>query len=142
MKVIIDANVWISYLLDDRPSSTVINVVKFCLSGAVDLLVPQEVFDEVYKKIAEKEDLRKRISTSKVTALKSALEAGAIIPEQLSEPMASVSRDRKDDYLIAYGLAEDADILISGDRDLLDIQQIGGLSIVSVANFHQRIATS
>lgn len=141
MKVIIDANVWISYLLDHRPASTVVNVVNFCMSSAVDLLVPQEVFDEVQKKIAEKEYLRKRISTSKVTALKIALEAGAIIPERLSEPMAQVSRDRKDDYLIAYGLAEDADILISGDLDLLDIQRIGGLNIVSVANFHQRIAT-
>ena len=60
MKVIIDANVWISYLFDDRPASTVINVVKFCLSGAVDLLVPQEVFDEVYKKIAEKESPQAR----------------------------------------------------------------------------------
>ncbi len=141
MKVIIDANVWISYLLDHRPASMVVNVINFCMSGAVDLLVPQEVFDEVQKKIAEKEYLRKRISTSKVTALKIALEAGAIIPERLSEPMAQVSRDRKDDYLIAYGLSEDADILISGDLDLLDIQQIGGLNIVSVVNFHQRIAT-
>lgn len=105
MKVIIDANVWISYLLDHRPASTVVNVINFCMSGAVDLLVPQEVFDEVQKKIAEKEYLRKRISTSKVTALKIALEAGAIIPERLSEPMAQVSRDRKNDYLIAYGLS-------------------------------------
>jgi len=31
-----------------------------------------------------------------------------------------VTRDRKDDYLVALGRQENVDAIVSGDRDLLD----------------------
>ncbi len=57
-----------------------------------------------------------------------------IIPE-INEPIPKVTRDWKDDYLLAYALVGQADYLVTGDNDLLVLQQVGNLSIVSPQEF-------
>ena len=61
---------------------------------------------------------------------------------QVAEPMLTiteeippVSRDPKDDYLLAYGLVGGADYLVTGDEDLLTLRDVEGLKIVSPREF-------
>ena len=49
--------------------------------------------------------------------------------------MPSVTRDRKDDYLLAYAVVGRADYLVTGDRDLLVLGEVEGVRIVSPAGF-------
>ncbi len=47
-----------------------------------------------------------------------------------------VMRDLKDDYLLAYALVGEADYLVTGDKDLLELQgPITGLEILTSAQF-------
>ena len=46
--------------------------------------------------------------------------------------MPRFSRDPKDDYLIAYAVVGEADFLVTGDKDLLVLRQIGDVRIVTV----------
>lgn len=46
-----------------------------------------------------------------------------------------LSRDPKDNYLLALALRSDADYLITGDDDLLVLKQIGNAKIVTMSDF-------
>ena len=46
-----------------------------------------------------------------------------------------VTRDPKDDYLLAHATIGRCDFLVTGDRDLLDIQKIDRLSIITPGEF-------
>lgn len=55
-----------------------------------------------------------------------------------AETTLNISRDSDDDKFIALAIDADASILISGDADLKDIQQHGGVEILSPAQFYDR----
>ena len=51
-----------------------------------------------------------------------------------------VSRDKDDDYLLAMALENNADYLITGDDDLLVLEQIGKTKIVKMSEFQNILA--
>lgn len=51
-----------------------------------------------------------------------------------------VPNDPDDDHVIACALAAQADIVVSGDRDLLDLQQHQGIAILTASEALKRIA--
>jgi len=58
-------------------------------------------------------------------------------PEPLSAP---VSRDPDDDHVLAAALGAEAQLIVSGDRDLLVLGAFHGISILSAAQALDRIA--
>ena len=55
----------------------------------------------------------------------------------IEEEIPQVTRDKKDDYLLAYASVAEADYLVSEDDDLLVIKQIEKLKIVSPLKFSE-----
>jgi predicted nucleic acid-binding protein len=53
-----------------------------------------------------------------------------------------VSRDPDDDHVLACALAAQADLIVSGDRDLLTLREYQGMPILSTAGAMARIAES
>jgi predicted nucleic acid-binding protein len=51
-----------------------------------------------------------------------------------------ITRDPKDDYLIAYAVIGQADHLVSGDKDLLILQTPGSVAILNPAQFRQMLS--
>ena len=51
-----------------------------------------------------------------------------------------VSRDRDDDHVIACALAAKADLIVSGDHDLLDLKAYRGIRIIKAADALRLIA--
>jgi len=56
--------------------------------------------------------------------------AELVIPEPLPSP---VCRDPDDDEVLALAYAAQADLIVSGDADLLDLQEYQGIPIVTAA---------
>ena len=135
MRIILDTNVFVSYLLVRSRRRKVTDVVEACLTNSkIELLVPQEIIDEFSRVVVEKEYLRSRIPQESQEGLLSALrEATTILESRLEyDP---ISRDRDDDFLLAHGLAEAVDLIVTGDDDLLSLGRVGPIEIVSVAQF-------
>ena len=44
-------------------------------------------------------------------------------------------RDPKDDFLLELAIVAEADVLLSGDKDLTDMKQIENFRIMTVADF-------
>ncbi|MBP9501470.1 MAG: hypothetical protein KBF17_04840 [Candidatus Promineofilum sp.] len=57
------------------------------------------------------------------------LTVGELLPE-IEDPIPAVTRDRKDDYLLAYAFVNAADCLVTGDEDLLILDKLGNLVIL------------
>ena len=57
----------------------------------------------------------------------------------ITEEIPEVTRDAKDDYLVAYAMVGECDCLVTGDPDLFVVKKIGQLQIVSPAAFQKML---
>ena len=48
-----------------------------------------------------------------------------------------ICRDPKDDFLLALAKDGEADYLLTGDKDLLDIQKFGRTKIITITEFFE-----
>src|SRR5215217_2575643 len=109
MRAFLDANVFISYLLNPTAGTPPAVVVRSGLAGRYTMLVSQTVFAEVRNKIAAKQWLASRISARTVDGFLSLLADIADVVPELDEPFPPVGNDRNDDYLFVHSLLGGAD---------------------------------
>ena len=136
MRVLIDPNLLVSYLLTHRGPIAQILDVHLAREDFTLLVCPQmlEELNRVlqYPKFQRyfNDEIRLRF-----VALIAALGELVDIPDELPR----VVRDPKDDYLIACALAGEADLILSGDKDVLDLKMVGRIQIVSAGYFVDKI---
>jgi len=124
MRALLDANILISYLLNPDRDSATTRVLEAGVSGAFTLLVPEALLEEVCETVRSHEHLSRRISSAALEALIALVpQVGEVVP-RITQPLPAVTRDRKDDYLMAYALVGRADCLVTGDADLLVLDGI------------------
>lgn len=140
IRVLVDANVLISYLLTDNPSTSVVRAIEFVLSDACQLIVPPELIREVEQARLKKGYLLQHISQQRMDRLFYLLDTYGVVPPPLPTGLGPFGRDPKDDYLLAYALVERVDYLVTGDKDLLVLGQVGRMSVVTPAQFLERIS--
>jgi predicted nucleic acid-binding protein len=56
-----------------------------------------------------------------------------------ADEVPAVTRDPDDDYLVALAYESEADVLVSGDRDLLETQGLD-VEVISPREFVERLA--
>ena len=135
MRALLDTNVFISYLLGAGPGGTIGQLVAAALQGTFALLLPAELTDELLASVRGKAYLAQRIDLADATAFVRQLTVvGEVIPT-LAGPFPDRSRDPKDNYLLGYALAGQADYLVTGDQDLLALEQIDGVQIIQPGRF-------
>jgi putative PIN family toxin of toxin-antitoxin system len=135
MRALLDANIYISFLLTRNPASPPHRVVDAALDGAYDLLISAGVIDEVRRNTTTKPYLAERITPPEVERLVRNLLIIAESFPDLDVPYPKIGNDRKDDYLFAHAVLGEADYLVSGDGGVRGIERIGGVHIVTPAEF-------
>jgi putative PIN family toxin of toxin-antitoxin system len=137
MRVVIDPNLLVSYLLTHRgPIAQIIDThlaqEDFTLLGCVQLL---EELDRVlqYSKFQRYFDDKTRL---RFVALIASLSELLDIPDQVPR----LVRDPKDDYLIACALAGKADFLVSGDKDVLAVKAVETVKMVTAKQFLETLS--
>lgn len=135
MRLLLDTNILVSYLLHADADSPITRIVDACVLGQATLLLPEALFEELTDRLANKPYLRVRIQPEEFAHLVTILHSiGEIIP-RIEDPIPAVTRDPKDDYLLAYAVVGQADYLITGDRDLLVLQKVVGVTICAPRDF-------
>jgi putative PIN family toxin of toxin-antitoxin system len=121
-RAVLDANVYISYLLNPRPDATIPRIVELLFSRAFELIVPEQVIDELTR-VAARPHLAVRIPGNEVDLLVEQLgHLGERVPRAGRGKGVSV-RDPDDLYLIESALETEADFLVTGDLDLLALRE-------------------
>ena len=135
MRVLLDTNVYLSYLLAPDTERVITSVVTACFTqDAIDLLAPPEQVEELVRRAATKRYFQTRIPRAALGRFADQLRVlHSLAP--LPEEVPAYSRDPNDDYLVAYGVVNEVDWLVTGDADLLVLAQVGRLAIVTPARF-------
>lgn len=131
IKVIVDTNLWVSWLITKRQSR--FNVLL------------SDNFITIISSAEQTAELFEVIERSKFSKL---------IPGEIAEEFkiyfmqavefhkvklkVKVSRDEKDDFLLALAKTTNANFLLTGDYDLLVMKKFGSTKIISLADFMEQ----
>lgn len=105
-------------------------VLDAALTGQFDLVTSPELLDEL-RRVLDYPKLQPVIGPAAEFVELFALAAIVVVPTERVE----VVRDPDDNRLIEAALAGDADVIVSGDQDLLTLRRVDRVSIMSVREF-------
>ena len=103
--------------------------------GTFTLLLPEALLTEFVNKVPQKPFLAERIHAEQLRQFAQLLNEIAERIPVIKDDIPAVTRDPKDDYLLAYGMVGEADYLVTGDDDLLVLGQVGALTIIKPRDF-------
>ncbi len=130
-RVIIDANLWIDFLIGKELQ----NLKDFIVNDKIKLVITDQLISEL-KIVTSREKFRKYFDQEKITELISLLN---IVAERVEiKKIEAICRDPKDDFLLALSKKSKANFLLTGDKDLLEIGIYGKTKILTVAEFKEK----
>ena len=129
MKVIIDSNVWISFLLGFQ-KDFMYGVLK---NEHIDVYVCPQLLQEI-RVVANRPKIRTRIADEDIELLFRLINAYCINANIVLQSNIPI-RDTKDLYLLSFSETIEADYIISGDKDLLELDGGSAYHIVSPSQF-------
>ena len=127
-RIIIDTNLWISYLLKGG-ASALDSIIE---SNSVVLLFSDELLEE-FIDVAVRPKFRKYFSTEDLISLLHQIEVrGEFVKVESS---VQVCRDPKDNFLLALAKDAQATHLLTGDDDLISIGTFELTKILTITDF-------
>ena len=129
MKVILDCNIWISFLLSRQDCL----LKKMLMDTRFDIYICEELLSEIIN-VARRDKIRKRVSENELQQLLRIIDAFCK-KTTISQIAESIIRDPKDLYLLSLAETIDANYIVSGDKDLTDLNQHLKTRIVKLADF-------
>ena len=126
MRLVIDTNVLIAAFISHSVCS---ELLEHCVLNH-DVVLSGFILDELKEKLVSKFKYTTREAKGVVTLLKSrcSIVGTCALP-------CPVSRDPDDDNIVATAIAGSCRCIVSGDKDLLDLKQVGAIVVVSPAQF-------
>ncbi len=128
LKLIIDTNLWVSFIISNR--QTILD--PFLFNKEARLLFSQELINEIQETIA-KPKLKRYFKANALEEMLSAFEPFIDLIEV--ESLVTVCRDPRDNFLLALAKDGKADYLLTGDKDLLDLNKFGKTRIITITAF-------
>lgn len=126
-KVIIDTNLWVSFLIGKE----LVSLKELIVNGQVQPVFSKESLEEL-KQVTQRPKLQKYFPPEKVNELLLFLNAISLFVEIQSN--VKVCRDPKDNFLLAIAQESQADYLITGDQYLLILERFQSTKIISYRN--------
>lgn len=123
IRVLADANVLISAALARDPRAPSVLVLEAALDGRVGLVSSPGLLGEVASVLARPR-LRRYLSLEEARRFVADLAALTTVTADAPAPHPAVCRDAADDYLVALARMSGVDAIVSGDLDLLSIENL------------------
>jgi putative PIN family toxin of toxin-antitoxin system len=116
VRVVVDPGVLVSGVISEHGPPA--RLLLLWDTGAFDLVVSPLLLAEL-RLVLARPGIARRVPLEPANDLLHALRLGAV---ELDDPeeRPSVTHDPKDDFIVALATAASADLIVSGDRDLLD----------------------
>ena len=118
MKVVIDANVFVSAAIQRGASH---RIVMSWLAGVAEfeLVMCPELLTEVREVLTTRARLRRWITLEDATQFVDAIATLVDLVDD-PDPIGAETRDLDDDYLVALARSHNVSVIVSGDSDLLE----------------------
>lgn len=128
VRIILDTNLWISFLIS-KDFSKLDNLL---FTKECTLVFSQELLEE-FISVADRPKFRRFFSSADMEAILETIDEYADFVRV--ESKISICRDPKDNFLLSLAVDGQADYLITGDNDLLDLHQVGSTTILTFTEF-------
>ena len=138
MRVVLDANVLVSAAISKGPSYRIVQA--WLRNQPFELVVCDRLLDEVTSVLTERPRIRKWIPLEAAKTFIATLTLAADVQPDPS-PGPALTRDPADDYVIHLAREHHADVIVSGDADLLEWPEQQP-PVVSPADFEQTLNTT
>ncbi|MCE2616859.1 putative toxin-antitoxin system toxin component, PIN family [Phocaeicola oris] len=129
MKIVIDTNLWISFLIKGNVTLSLKEIIG---NGKTAIVMSQELEEEIMA-VVRRPKFQKYFSETSCRLLLSFLRKRCEYHSPI-EPTQHC-RDPKDDFLLGLSLVSDADFLLTGDDDLLAMETVGNCRILTLSAF-------
>jgi uncharacterized protein len=129
MRVILDTNIFISsYVFGGQVEI----IFEYLLEGRFEIVSCKELEDEILDKLVNKF----KISQTKFELVIKTL---ALAQNYQLGVINKYTRDPKNDFLVQLAIDSKADFLVSGDKDVLVLGEVGDTKIVTPSKFIELI---
>ncbi|ACI21212.1 putative toxin-antitoxin system toxin component, PIN family [Thermodesulfovibrio yellowstonii] len=127
MRVIFDANIYISAFV--IPGSLAEKVILKILRENYTLFISKEIIDEILSVLSKKFDYHKEILSRTALFL---TEIAEIIH---SNKKINILQDEADNKIIECAILAKANMIVSGDKELLSLREYEGIRIITLREF-------
>jgi putative PIN family toxin of toxin-antitoxin system len=131
VRVFLDTNVLVAAFATRGLCSDVVRAVL----AEHDLVLSSTVLDELRRTLIEK----LRVPEPTVQEIAVFLRASASLADTPSNPLPVVVRDLDDAVILGEALASGADVLVTGDKDLLEAGEVPGIRILDPRGFWELV---
>ncbi len=128
IRIIIDTNLWISFLISKDFSK----LDQLIFSKKAVLIFSQELLDE-FCEVANRPKFRRFFSLSDIEEILEIIEEFSDFVKVHTQ--VEICRDANDDFLLSLSIDGNADYLLTGDKDLLELMEFGNTKIQTISNF-------
>lgn len=128
LRLVVDTNVWISYFISEQQSP----LHSLLLSERFEIIASAELSAEIFE-VAARKKFSKLFDQKRLPSLRKFYDQFTTRVKVTSK--VSESRDEKDNFLLALSRDSKANYLITGDNDLLVLEQFEETKIVLLADF-------
>lgn len=131
MKIILDCNIWISLLFGHQAQLVrqILTDVRF------DVYACDELLEEIHD-VCSREKIRTRVTDEEMDDFFRIIYAFSHMAK-IEQKAQSEIRDPKDLYLLSLAESIEADSIITGDADLLDLKQHKQTQMIKLADFRK-----
>lgn len=127
-RVVLDTNVLVSALVF---GGTPRKVLRLAVSGAMKLIISEILLEEL-KGVLEGPKFRYLPNVTQLILNELLLIAEIVVP---SLKIDHITSDPDDNRILECAVEGDADMIVSGDSDLLDLKEFRGIPILTPAEF-------
>ncbi|MEM6723343.1 MAG: putative toxin-antitoxin system toxin component, PIN family [Bacteroidota bacterium] len=132
MRIILDTNLWISYLISNR----FLRLDQLLQDQQLTILFSQELLEE-FIEVAQRPKFQNYFSPEDLKALLQVFyQFGTLIEIESNLPF---EEDPKDSFLLNLAKDGQADFLITGDKALLKLTRLGTTRIITYTEFESYI---
>jgi putative PIN family toxin of toxin-antitoxin system len=136
LRAVLDTNLLVSYLLVHRPPIATLLDVHLAAEHFTLLTAPALLAEPA--RVLRYPRLQRYCNPSECDRFVALVAALSEIVE-LPLDIPPISHDPDDDPVIACAVVGHADVIVSGDKDLLTLKQVGRIPILTAAAFLQRL---
>ncbi|TDG36301.1 putative toxin-antitoxin system toxin component, PIN family [Pedobacter changchengzhani] len=127
-RIVIDTNLWISFLIT-KDYAKIDNIL---FSGKIILVFSTELLDE-FIEVANRQKFKRFFSKLEIENFLETIEECADFTKV--KTVVNICRDPKDNFLLSLSIDGNVDFLITGDKDLLDLNKIGKTKMLTMSDF-------
>lgn len=131
IRIILDTNIWISFLI----TKSMKGIDRLIFNDKAVLLFSDESMTE-FIDVTSREKLKPYFTKDDIASLIDLIEVYGEIIEVKSK--VDICRDKEDNFLLSLAKDGKADYLITGDKDLLVLENFGKTEMIKLTDFLEK----